>query len=132
MADVMRLALIILSFALSSPVSASEINLQCFGKFWSYGRETLQGNVENERVTVNLSTMTVFGLYPDTYPITRIDDQTVVFSMEVTGADGARAFALGNIDRITGKTTVFTRRYDKPGQAVFFYDLICRPARRLF
>jgi hypothetical protein len=66
------------------------------------------------------------------YPITRIDDDTIVFSMDYRGPDNSVANAHGNIDRMTGKTTVFATRHDRPGQVAFYIDLMCSPARRLF
>jgi hypothetical protein len=110
---------------------AQTISLQCSGTFYSYNdRFPMEGAVKNEPVKVDLDTKQVSGLYPGNYPIVRIDNQTIVFSMEVGGNDNSHV--LGNIDRVTGKTTVFAFRHDRPGQMAFHYDLMCYLGRRLF
>src|SRR5215813_1303327 len=96
---------------------AETVSLQCSGTFHSYyAQEPVHGAVENHAVVVDLSNKQVSGFYPGAYPITRVDEDTIVFSMDVRGPGNVTAAALGNINRITGKTMVLARRPDRPGQ----------------
>src|SRR5689334_2939929 len=111
--------------ALVTTADAQTVNLQCSGTFYSYyAQPPMQGAVENATVTVDFDAKQVSGFYPKKYPITRIDEQTIVFSMDVDNGAGS---ALGNIDRTTGKTLVVATRRDQPSQMLFLYQLMCVP-----
>jgi hypothetical protein len=92
----------------------------------------MHGAVEDAAITVDFDTKQVSGFYPGVYPITRIDDETIVFSMDFQGPDKLMVAILGNIDRVTGETMVIATKYDRPGQMAFSYYLMCNLARRLF
>jgi hypothetical protein len=127
---------VVMSVSLILSLRAAEaqtVNLQCSGAFHSYyAQEPTHGVVENHTILVDLSNKKISGFYPRTYPVNRVDEDSIVFSMDVPGPGNVTATALGNINRITGKTIVFATRPDRPGEMVFMYDLMCTPARRLF
>jgi hypothetical protein len=92
----------------------------------------MQASVHDAALVVDLDSKRVSGLYPGVYPITRIDNDVVVFSMDTPSRGNSIAHVLGNVNRITGKTFVFAAEYDRPGHTAFVYDLTCTSARRLF
>ena len=126
-------AIVMSCSAVTERAIAETVYLQCSGTFSSnYGSQPIQAAVKDETVTVDFDNNQVSGFYPGVYPIKRVDDKTIVFSTNVSYRDNLTVSALGNIDRITGKTMIFATESNRPGQAAFIYDLMCYPKRRLF
>lgn len=114
--------------ALHAEANAETIHLQCSGTFFtSYTKPPTTADIKDDTFTVDFDNNEVSGFYPGDYPITRVDDDTIVFHERFGSLD-----AIGNINRMTGKTTILAVEPNHSGRLVFMYDLMCSLARRLF
>jgi hypothetical protein len=118
-------AVAVLLSATAGQAQTPSLVLACEGKYDGQP-------VEKIGLVVNLSAGTV-ALDWMTARITRITDSNVEFSGNTQAHPAGLTLNMhleGNIDRITGVVTAFTTTGGSRG--LQSYDLICKPARRMF
>jgi hypothetical protein len=112
---------------------ASPITLICNGSMTLYGHGTTP--IENETAILDYDKRVFKPPFYPSFPITRVDESTVVFSSE-TG----ELSTLGNLDRVSGNLTMNAMRPSERqrlqrGETVHFLAYIsakCTPAQKMF
>jgi hypothetical protein len=117
----------------TSVANAGPVPLACRGDITVYG----QGNVKIDEtgsvldLEKGIFTAPVYG----TFPITRIDDTTIVF-----GSETPTNSTLGNLDRISGNLTMTLMppadrkklTSGQPAHVTAYVDAKCSPAKKMF
>jgi len=83
--------------------------------------------VAKSGVAVNLAQHTVTGFYPVAH-IDRLDDVNVIFSGYTVTPFGGSSLVQGNVDRLTGATSIYTATYAKDGKLIAEqnHELACK------
>ena len=113
--------------------SAEEnLMLTCSGNYSQWGENAVpRASVDASSMVLDwqASRATFFGAE---YLITRNEANSIGLMTPLV-ADGVPVGMIeGQINRLTGDTTIFARRASSPDQVVFMFELTCLPAKPLF
>jgi len=127
------------AFLMAKPVAGSEettavLTLSCDGKMRALGSEE-EETITNWGVEVNLPEGTVSGFVGIVARITRMDAAGMSFEgrgdLSVPGGGGPASGQItlfGEIDRLTGAVSATTMTK----AATTYYELLCKPVKRMF
>jgi hypothetical protein len=135
MRSIFIVGLVTILASVKAPAQNAEpglITLACDGKWAQIGSGGDPLPVSNMGVVVNLPARSVAGFGEIVARIYRADDASILFRGDGIGSLGPKVSVAGSIDRVTGLADATIMTTLGSNSTTLTYDLLCKPARRLF